>query len=73
MQVLWAVNMSKRCPGGRPTSVASIAHVPELEAVFVAMHTGELSLIHTDTQDIEEVPTCRAQHAEWSPERFIGY
>lgn len=55
MQVLWAINMAERCSGGRPTSVAGIAHEPELEAVFVAMHTGELFIIHTEAQGIEEV------------------
>ena len=55
MQVLWAVDLAGNFPDGGPTSIASMAHVPELEAVFVAMHAGELFLIHLETQDVEEV------------------
>ena len=53
-QARWAINLGQTTPSS-PAGIASMAHVPELEALFLALDTGELVLIHTGSQAIEEV------------------
>ena len=54
-QVLWTKDIGAELPPGTTTS--SLAHVPELDALCVATSTGELLLLSTDGEDLEEV--CR--------------
>ena len=61
-QAAWTVDLASSLAGGTGGRITSMAHVPELEAVFVALDTGQLCLILTKTRSVEEVcHACMAQ------------
>jgi hypothetical protein len=48
----------------------ALSHVLELDALFLALSSGELLLLHTASQDVEEVGSVAGgvDAAEWSPD-----
>lgn len=52
-QMLWTKDIGAELPPGTTTS--SLAHVPELDVLCVATSTGELLLLSTNGEELEEV------------------
>ncbi|KAI8469194.1 MAG: IKI3 family-domain-containing protein [Monoraphidium minutum] len=70
-QVAWRVPLLPPRPAGaRAPAVAALCHVLELDALFIALASGELLLLHTATRALEEVGAIEGgvAAAAWSPD-----
>lgn len=55
--------------GWTPTTV-SLSYIIELDALFIALSSGELLLLHADSREVEEVGAIQdgVEAAAWSPD-----
>lgn len=67
MQVEWRQQL---VPGNTCAPVVALALVLELDALFVALASGQLLLLPADTREVEEVGSIEGGvlTAEWSPD-----
>lgn len=56
LQAVWDVQLGTYCSNSDENKIVSFEHISELDAVFVAMASGHLFLIHIgDEVEVEEV------------------
>ena len=61
MQAVWECSVAGLVASG--AHVTALAHVLELDGLALAFSTGELLLLHTSDQEIEEVSECPPSRA----------
>jgi hypothetical protein len=67
-QALWRAPLAPA--GAPPPAVVALSHVPELDAIFIALASGQLLLLHAAGRQLEPVGAVEggAAAAAWSPD-----
>ncbi|KAK9915662.1 hypothetical protein WJX75_002381 [Coccomyxa subellipsoidea] len=70
-QAVWGIELGTYCSKNEEDEIVSFEHILELDAIFMAMASGHLFLIHVeDVAEVEEVGavTGGVASAQWSPD-----